>query len=132
MTARARIEPRQPVQLRILIVDDDPMTLLTLRRGLQAAGHQTSELTSGFGFTMALRDFEPHVVLLDVNMPGLGGIGALRSARELFVDHQPRILLHSGALADELHALATELEVDGYVCKPASLKELVRAVETLA
>ena len=120
--------------LRVLIVDDDPLTLLTVRRALETAGHQTSELSSGFGFTVALRNFHPHVVLLDVNMPGLGGVGALRSARELgdLLGHQPRILLHSGAHPEELKSLAAELSADGYVCKPATFEELVSAVEQAA
>lgn len=120
--------------LRVLIVDDDPLTLLTVRRALEGAGHQTSELSSGFGFTVALRNFEPDVVLLDVNMPGLGGAGALRSARELgdLLGRQPRILLHSGAGPAELKALAEELAADGYVCKPATFKALVEAVEKAA
>ncbi len=120
--------------LRVLIVDDDPLTLSTVERVLRSAGHQTSALSGGFGFTIALRKFEPDVVLLDVNMPGLGGAGALRSAREMdfFSEKRPRILLHSGMHAQELQQMVEELAADGFVRKPATLRDLLAAVEATA
>jgi len=137
MTVLARIAPHRVSQrggdaLRVLVVDDDPLTRLVVRRALEFAGHDLSELSSGFGFTLALRDFRPDVVLLDVNMPGLGGVGALRCARELLDmgQHRPRILLHSGAHSEELRALVVEYGASGFVRKPARLRELVHAVES--
>lgn len=117
--------------LRVLIVDDDPLTLRTVQRVLRHAGHETSALSSGFGFAEVLRAFEPDVVLLDVNMPGLGGSGALRSAREIgaFRGRQPRIVLHSGLGATELKHISDALAADGYLCKPASQKQLLDALE---
>ncbi len=119
------------VSRRVLIVDDDPLTVRTVRRVLNSAGHVTSELTSGFGFAVALRSFSPDVVLLDVNMPGLGGAGALKSAREMDICG-PRILLHSGLGDAELQELTERLSADGFVRKPASSQELLAAVEPAA
>ena len=116
--------------LRVLVVDDDPLTLATVRRVLRKAGHTTAELDGGFGFAMKLHKFEPDVVLLDINMPGLGGIGALKSARKLnpIVDGRPRIILHSGRSPEELEETCTELGADGYLCKPASREQLLAAI----
>lgn len=119
------------VSLRVLVVDDDPMTLHTVRAMLREAGHVTAELEGGFGFASSLRDFEPDVVLLDINMPGLGGIGALRSARELqgLADTHPRIILHSGRSPEELDETCREVDADGYIAKPASMEELLSAID---
>jgi DNA-binding response OmpR family regulator len=119
------------VSRRVLIVDDDPLTVNAVRRILQSAGHVTSELSSGFGFAVALRSFDPDVVLLDVHMPGLGGAGALKSAREMDISG-PRILLHSGLGDVELRSLSDELSADGFVCKPASSQDLLAAVDAAA
>lgn len=118
------------MSLRILLVDDDLMTLATLRRTLAGAGHETCELNGGFGFTVALRNFDPDVVLLDVNMPGLGGLGALRSARELqrVGDGRPRVVLYSGCDPDELRRTAEVINADGYLHKPATSEAILAVV----
>jgi len=119
------------VPLRVLVVDDDPMTLLTVRQVLRAAGHDSAELQGGFGFVAKLRSFEPDVVLLDLNMPGLGGIGALKSARELHkqLGFRPRVVLHSGADREELERTCEKISADGFVCKPARGSELLAAID---
>lgn len=126
------MEGVEGVALRVLLVDDDPLTLTVVGRVLAAAGHETLKLASGFGFAVALRRYRPDVVLLDIKMPGLGGAGALRVSRELESGVQPKIILHSGLSTAELEALAAELEVHAYLSKPASPQAILAAVEPAA
>jgi len=118
------------VRLRVLVVDDDLLTLNTLERILVRAGHEVSLLDGGFGFAVALHQFKPDVVLLDMNMPGLTGAAALTSARELATlgDQRPRIILHSGKPDSELQEMCKALRADGYVRKPASSATLLEAI----
>ncbi|MCR9165010.1 MAG: response regulator [Nannocystaceae bacterium] len=116
--------------LRVLIVDDDSLVRTTLSLMLEGAGHVVSTLESGFGLAVAFRSLRPDIVILDVNMPGLGGCGALRTARELCEDSvQPKVLLHSGRSAEELSEIARGACADGFLQKPASRSTVLAALD---
>lgn len=116
---------------RVLVVDDDPLTLRTIRRVLERAGHRARVLDGGFGFAMALREFDPDAVLLDVSMPGLDGGAALKSARELRLldEARPRIILHSGRSETDLAALCEAIGAHAYLRKPAPNAEILAVIE---
>jgi CheY-like chemotaxis protein len=66
----------------VLIVDDDPAVGLTLSRMLEADGHQViREETATGGLERAGRD-RPQALILDMRMPGLGGLEFLRALRQ--------------------------------------------------
>ena len=66
----------------VLIVDDDPAVGLTLSRMLEADGHQViREETATGGLERAGRD-HPQALILDMRMPGLGGLEFLRALRQ--------------------------------------------------
>jgi CheY-like chemotaxis protein len=68
-------ERRSPVphQLRVLIADDEPDTVLTLTQLLRDEGHETRGVQRGADVLAALRDFDADAVLLDISMPGMSG-----------------------------------------------------------
>lgn len=67
-------------RIRVLVVDDQAPFLRAARAVLgEASGFELiAEVTSGEEAVAAARDFEPDLVLMDVNMPGLGGVEATR------------------------------------------------------
>jgi len=71
---------------KVLIVDDDPAFRRALRTSLAASGFDVSEARNGEESLIVLRDKPGDIVLLDINMPGMGGIehaarsGAFRRA----------------------------------------------------
>ncbi len=67
---------------RILIIDDDISHLTSTRGILEADGYEVFAHTQGFAATNVVRQLRPHLILLDVNMPGLSGdnlLGVLQS-----------------------------------------------------
>ncbi len=115
---------------RILVIDDDELLLLTTKAVLEAEGYEVETHCGAFGATGVIQRSPPDLLLLDVNMPGLSGLGLLDS---LAGTHPPsedmRILLHSSNDADSLRLAVRRTAADGYVCKgdPAELRRRVEA-----
>jgi two-component system KDP operon response regulator KdpE len=106
----------------ILIADDDPDLRLVLRRTLQALGFEIGECSSG---EQAVREVETRrfdAVLMDVNMPGAGGIHACRELRRMLPCLQ--ILMLTVRDSEEGKVEALDAGADDYVTKPFSVPEL--------
>jgi CheY-like chemotaxis protein len=116
----------------ILVVDDDPRIAQVVVATLTRAGHIVHTHDSGFGLAVAIHRCRPDLVLLDVHMPGLSGTRSLEAAAALDSDYGlvTRVLLHSGAAVEDLHALAARVGAHGWLSKPARAGEIVEAVET--
>ena len=114
-----------------MIVDDDPMTLRTAARVLEHAGYRVVTHDSGFGLSREVRQHHPDLLILDVNMPGLGGDGALQALRVLadrFGSLDVPVVFHSGLPADRLEELAQDHGAAGYLGKPAGNAALLETV----
>jgi two-component system KDP operon response regulator KdpE len=106
----------------ILITDDDPDLRLVLKRTLEALGFEVGECSSG---EQAVREVEVRrfdVVLMDVNMPGAGGIEACRELRRMAPYLQILMLTVRDSEAVMIEAL--DAGADDYVTKPFSIPEL--------
>lgn len=66
---------------RILVVDDEPQIRRVLRTTLSAQGYEVFDAKTGEDALLAIRDQRFDLVLLDVNMPGMGGLAACREIR---------------------------------------------------
>lgn len=117
----------QPV-IRILVVDDEPAIRRALRAPLLELGFQVSEASRGEEALQQLRGVTCDVVLLDINMPGIGGIETLRRIRAL----APRlpVLMLTVRDGEEEKIEALELGADDYVTKPFSTRELIARIRT--
>ena len=111
---------------RILVVDDDPMTLRYVRDALTAAGH--FPLVTGDPREVAdlVRTKKPHLVLLDLLLPGTDGIDLMERLPEL--SDLPVIFL-SAYGRDETIARALESGAADYIVKPFSPTELAARVQ---
>ena len=117
---------RQPGERsRILVVDDDPRTLRSVRDTLSAAGY--APLVTGEPGELAhiIRSEKPRLVLLDLVLPGKDGIALMQEVPEL--SDLPVIFI-SGYGRDETVAAALEAGAADYVVKPFSPTELVARV----
>src|SRR5579863_1325833 len=112
--------------IRILIVDDEPAIRRALRPPLVELGFQITEASRGEEALQALRGAMPDIVLLDVNMPGIGGIETLRRMRA----SSPRLPIIMLTVRDqeEDKVEALDLGADDYVTKPFSTRELIARI----
>jgi len=115
--------------IRILVVDDEPAIRRALRPPLMELGFQVAEASRGEEALQALRssgNFD--VVLLDINMPGIGGIETLRRIRT-FAPRLP-VLMLTVRDEEEDKVEALDLGADDYVTKPFSTRELIARIRS--
>jgi two-component system, OmpR family, KDP operon response regulator KdpE len=114
--------------IRVLVVDDEPAIRRALRAPLVELGFELGEVSRGEEALQLLRTANFDVVLLDVNMPGIGGIETLRRIRAL----SPKLPILMLTVLDGEHQKveALELGADDYVTKPFSTRELIARIRT--
>ncbi len=125
-SARPRRRPRkEPERTRILCVDDDPQTLRYVRDALTRAGYASTVTGDPEEVSRLMREVAPHLVLLDLVLPGSDGIELMGAIRE--IADVPVIFL-SAYGQDEVVARAFGLGAADYVVKPFSPTELAARI----
>jgi two-component system, OmpR family, response regulator MprA len=113
---------------RILLVDDDPKIVPLLARGLAYEGFEVFTAADGNAGLTAARAHEPHVVLLDIAMPGPDGFEVCRRLRTMG-DTAIIMLTARDEVVDKVGAL--NLGADDYVAKPFAFDELVARIRAV-
>ncbi len=110
---------------RVLVVDDEPQLRRVVRTALVANGYEAYEARTGEEALETLRENNPDLVLLDMNMPGMGGMAACRAIR---ARSEAAILILSvrGSEKDKIAAL--DAGADDYITKPFSVNELMARI----
>ena len=117
--------------LRILLADDHAVVRMGFRLLLEGAGAEVvGEADCGEAAVQAFGPLHPDVLLMDVSMPGIGGLGAL----ERVLAHHPaaRVLMLSAHDDAQIPARALRAGAGGYLSKRAHPEELLHAVATVA
>ncbi|HEX8765436.1 MAG TPA: response regulator transcription factor [Candidatus Acidoferrum sp.] len=109
----------------ILVVDDEPQIRRVLRSTLSTQGYVITDAKTGEEALESLRKERPDLVLLDMNMPGMGGIETCREIRR--ASDAPIIMLTvRNAERDKVAAL--DAGADDYVVKPFGIEELLARI----
>jgi CheY-like chemotaxis protein len=109
----------------ILLIDDDTSLLVTLSDFLRFEGYEVTTAESGEQGLKRLKDLDPGLIILDMSMPGMGGIGFLK---EISVEGKPKfpvLVLTARANMAEFFA---DVDVDGFVAKPCAPEDLLMEV----
>jgi two-component system, OmpR family, KDP operon response regulator KdpE len=112
----------------ILIVEDDPLLRRTLRTTLAALNFDIGEASNGEEALTRLRMVDYELVLLDINMPGMGGIEACKHIRRFSTRLPILMLTVRDNEDDKVHAL--ESGADDYVTKPFQIGELTARIRS--
>ena len=117
------------VAVRILVVDDEPAVRTALERALRLDGYDVELAADGNEALAALATAGRDAVVLDVLMPGLGGLDVCRELRQRG-DHTPVLMLTARAgVADRVAGL--DAGADDYLVKPFHLEELLARIRAL-
>jgi two-component system KDP operon response regulator KdpE len=113
-------------QGRVLIVDDESSIRRALHITLEGMGFHVDEVSTGEAALHLVRETEYDVVLMDINMPGMGGIRACREIRK----NLPRlgILMLTVRDGEEDKVAALDAGADDYVTKPFKIRELAARI----
>lgn len=110
-------------QSTVLIVDDEPSIRISLRTILSGLGYVIVEAARGEEALALVRTAQFDVVLLDINMPGIGGIEVCRLMRKS-VPRLPIVMLTVQGSEDR-KVEALDAGADDYITKPFQLRELI-------
>jgi two-component system KDP operon response regulator KdpE len=109
----------------ILVVDDEPQLRRVMRTTLTDLGYTVIDAKTGEDALEMLRHDQPDLILLDLNMPGIGGLETCRAIRE--TSEVPIIIL-SVRNTEREKVQALDAGADDYVCKPFGIQELMARI----
>jgi two-component system, OmpR family, KDP operon response regulator KdpE len=110
---------------RILVVDDEPQIRRVMRTTLTGAGYEVDDSKTAEDGLMKIREFRPDLVLLDINLPGMGGLAACRLIR---ADQNIAIIMLTVHNTEAAKVEALDAGADDFVTKPFSTPELLARI----
>lgn len=113
-----------------LLVDDDEVFRERLRRALNARGWEVSDVGDAETAVDETRKLSPDLVLLDLRMPGTGGLDLIGRIKSIDATTAVVILTGYGSIATALQAL--KLGADQYLTKPVDAEQIIAAYATLS
>lgn len=118
-------------RLRIVVVEDDRGNRLFFADYLTYSGFRVLALPHGLDLQQHLKEFQPHLLLLDLGLPEIDGYTLLQQLRSSALwQHLPVIVVSGYAFAeDQQRALA--LGAQQYLVKPIALQQLTQAIHTV-
>jgi len=115
---------------KILIVEDNPMTLKLIEASLKKNDFLTSTVSNGEECLNFLRKGKADLVLLDVMMPGINGIGVLKYIRENYGQLELPVIMVTSKEEDNDIIEALNLGANDYICKPVRIEILLARIKT--
>lgn len=111
---------------RILVVDDEVEVVRILKKFLTSKSYSVHTATSGTEAIEKLKEVNPHIVLLDILMPGIGGLDTLKEIKKI----NPKIvvIMVTAIVDEELALMAIKLGADDYIYKPLDLDYIEKRV----
>jgi len=120
--------PRKKIKGTIMVADDDPEIRTLLKRFLTKKDYEVIVFENAEKLLEKLKDKKPNMILLDINLPGMDGITALKKIKA--IDKSISTIMISGNTETELAKEAMTLGASDYVLKPFNLEYLELSVLT--
>ena len=119
-------------EVRVLVADDHPVVLAGVKALIAAAGDMIviGQAVEGRSALKRATLLQPDVMVLDISMPGLGGLKVAELLRE--ASPRTRILMHTIHEDKGYLRQALEIGVNGYILKRSAGDQLVRAIRSVA
>jgi len=113
-------------ETKILIIDDEKSILDSIKMVLNYENYSVKTATDGLGGIDLFKNFKPHIVLLDVKIPGMGGLEILRTLKS--IDDFSEIIMISGHSGIEEAVESSKLGAFDFLEKPISREKLILTV----
>ncbi len=118
--------------MKILVVDDDPILLEAINFNLTADGHEVITADDGFkALDIIQRQEHLDLIISDIMMPNMSGLGLLSLLKKFYFDKVPVILVSSLDKGDVVLS-AMKLGAHDFIVKPFNIEELSLRVKKLA
>jgi DNA-binding response OmpR family regulator len=114
---------------RLLLIEDDPSLARGLTDNFRDEGYEVRFVRHGDEAVSAVREFRPHMLVLDIMLPGRSGLDILRELRAAGDSLPVLMLTAKGDVLDRVVGL--ELGADDYMPKPFAVRELLARVRAL-
>jgi DNA-binding response OmpR family regulator len=114
------------MKAKILIVDDNASVCFALKKFLVEQGHDVSTVLSGEEGIKKVAEIKPHIVFLDIKMPGMNGIEALKGIREI---NQEVGIIMMTAYDDDVGKKCIELGAYDFITKPLDLGYMEKVIK---
>lgn len=111
---------------KLLLIDDDTSLLITLRDFLEFEGYDVTTAKSGEKGLEVLDRTDPDLIILDMSMPGMGGIGFLKQILE--PSGKPRYPVLVLTARANMAEFFSNVEVDGFIAKPCDPQDLLMEI----
>lgn len=112
--------------IKLLLVDDEPNILQFLEMGLQEEGFEVQTAQDGMTAVTIAKQFQPHIIILDVMMPGMDGFEVCRMLKK--TENVAIIMLTAKDEVDD-RVKGLTLGADDYMMKPFSFEELLARIQ---
>jgi CheY-like chemotaxis protein len=113
----------------VLVVEDNERNMKLVRDVLRATGYTTLEATTGEDAVELAQAHEPALVLMDVQLPGIDGLEALRRLRQDELTASIPVLAVTAQAMSGDRERFLEAGFDGYLSKPIDIAELIQVVQ---
>jgi len=114
----------------VLVVDDNDDIRFMIRYLLERRGYRVLEAGDGLAAVEIAQSFQPDLILMDLSLPGLDGLGALSLIRDRTELRDIQVIAVSGHAAEEDIEAARAAGFDDYLIKPIDLDQLDRVLVT--
>jgi PAS domain S-box-containing protein len=118
--------------LRVLVVDDNVDTVTTLAMLVQESGHDVRTAYDGSAVLEAALDYRPHVVLLDIGLPGLNGFEVAKQIRQQPALQNAVLVAMTGYGGVSDRQRSQEAGFDHHLVKPGDFGKLLQLLATVA
>ena len=118
-------------KLRVLIVDDERDTVMTLGVLLRSEGFDVQLVEGGAGVPDAVATFKPHAVLLDLIMPDRNGLELARELKERYAESCPVLIAITGKAGAETKKLAAHSGFQYLIPKPYDPDLILKLVASI-
>lgn len=113
----------------ILVIDDEPDLREMIQYQLEQDGFQVHTAVNGVDALDKLNKITPHLIVLDLNMPEMGGKEFFKKISD--ENHNSKYPILALTANVNIEDLFGDFNVDGYVAKPFTIEEFTRAVNTI-